>query len=36
MYRELILWRNPNGTAPIFALMARVQKESVNDPDFNG
>ena len=34
-FRELILFRNPNGTAPIFALMARVQKESVNDPDFS-
>ncbi len=34
-FREMILWRNPNGTAPIFALMARVQKESVNDPEFS-
>lgn len=34
-FRELILFRNPNGTAPITALMARVQKESVNDPEFN-
>ncbi len=34
-FRELILWRAPNGTAPIFALMARVQKESVNDPEFS-
>ena len=34
-FRELILFRNPNGTAPIFALMARVQKESVNDPEFS-
>lgn len=34
-FREMILWRNPNGTAPIFALMSRVQKESVNDPEFS-
>lgn len=34
-FREMILWRNPNGTSPIFALMARVQKESVNDPEFS-
>ncbi len=34
-FREMILWRNPNGTAPIFALMARVQKESTNDPEFS-
>jgi len=34
-FREYILWRSPNGTAPIFALMSRVQKESVNDPEFS-
>ena len=34
-FRELILWRNPNGSAPIFALMSRVQKESVDDPEFS-
>lgn len=33
-FRELILFRNPNGAAPIFALTARVQKESVDDPEF--
>ena len=33
-FREFILFRNPNGTAPMFALMARVQKESTNDPEF--
>ena len=33
-FRELILYRNPTGSAPIFALMARVQKESVDDPEF--
>lgn len=34
-FREFILFRNPNGTAPIFALMARVQKESTDDPEFS-
>ena len=34
-FRDLILFRNPNGTAPIFALMARVQKESTNDAEFS-
>ena len=34
-FREFILYRNPNGTAPIFALMARVQKESTDDSEFN-
>ena len=34
-FRELILFRNPNGSAPIFALMARVQKESTDDPEFS-
>lgn len=33
-FRELILFRNPNGTAPIFALMAKVQKDSTDDPEF--
>ncbi len=34
-FREFILRRNPNGTAPMFALMARVGKEAVNDPEFS-
>lgn len=34
-FREMILWRNPNGTAPMFAFMARVQKESTDDPEFS-
>lgn len=33
-FREMILFRNPNGTAPIFALMAKVRKESTDDPEF--
>lgn len=34
-FRELILFRNPNGTAPIFALMARVAKATTDDPEFS-
>ena len=34
-FREYILWRNPNGNAPIFGLMAKVKKEAVNDPEFS-
>ena len=33
-FRELILFRNPNGTAPFFALTAKMAEESVNDPEF--
>ncbi len=33
-FREMILWLNPNGTAPIFALSAKAAKESVDDPEF--
>lgn len=34
-FREMILFRNPNGMSPIFALMAKVQKESTDDPEFS-
>lgn len=34
-FREMILWRNPNGSAPLTALMARMKSESVDDPEFN-
>lgn len=34
-FREMIMWRNPNGTTPIHGLMARVQTESVDDPEFS-
>ncbi len=34
-FREFIMWRSPNGSAPMFALMSRVQKESVDDPEFS-
>lgn len=33
-FREMILFRNPNGTAPLFALMAKMAEESVDDPEF--
>lgn len=33
-FRELILFRNPNGTAPIFALMAKARKKTTDDPEF--
>lgn len=33
-FREYILWRNPNGSAPLYALMAKMADESVNDPEF--
>jgi len=33
-FRELILWRNPNGQAPLTALMAKMRKETTNDPEF--
>jgi len=34
-FRELILFRNPNGSAPLFALSARIASESVDDPEFS-
>lgn len=34
-FRELILFRNPNGSSPLFALMARMASESVDDPEFS-
>lgn len=34
-FRELILWRNPNGMTPIFALSAKIAKESTDDPEFS-
>lgn len=33
-FREMILKRNPNGTAPLTALLAKMKKESVDDPEF--
>lgn len=34
-FREYILWRSPNGTAPLTALMSKMQKQSCTDPEFN-
>lgn len=34
-FRELILFRNPNGSAPLFALSARIATESIDDPEFS-
>lgn len=33
-FREMILFRNPNGSAPLTALMARLKTESTDDPEF--
>lgn len=33
-FRESILWRSPNGQAPLTALMSKMKSESVNDPEF--
>ena len=33
-FREGILWANPNGRAPLFALMSRVGEKSTDDPEF--
>lgn len=32
-FRELILWSNPNGRAPLFALMARMASQKTDDPE---
>lgn len=34
-FREMILWRRPNGKAPMNALLAKAGSESVNDPQFS-
>lgn len=34
-FRELILWRNPNGSAPLTALLSKMKSESVDDPEFS-
>lgn len=33
-FREMILWRDPNGVAPMTALMSKMSSESVDDPEF--
>lgn len=34
-FREMILWRNPNGSAPLTALLGKMKTEKVDDPEFN-
>lgn len=34
-FREYILWRNPNGGAPLTAFMSKMKSEGVDDPQFN-
>jgi len=33
-FREMILWRNPNGSAPLTALMSKMRSESTDDPEY--
>lgn len=33
-FREYIMWRNPNGDTPLFALMSKARTESTDDPEF--
>ena len=34
-FREMILWRDPNGSAPLTALMSKMKKETVDDPEYS-
>ncbi len=34
-FREYIMWRNPNGTTPLLALMSKVRTETTDDPEFS-
>ena len=34
-FREMILWRSPNGTAPLTALLGKMKSEKTDDPEFN-
>lgn len=34
-WREMILYRYPNGTAPLTAIMSKMGSEAVTDPEFN-
>lgn len=34
-FREMIQWRNPAGSAPIFGLTSKAGKKTVNDPEFS-
>ena len=33
-FREMILWRNPNGQTPLTALLSKMKTESTSDPEF--
>lgn len=33
-FREMILWRSPNGQAPLTALLSKMRSESTTDPEF--
>lgn len=33
-FREMILWRNPSGMAPLTALLSKMKSESTDDPEF--
>lgn len=34
-FREYILWRDPNGMAPLTALLSKMGSESTDDPEFS-
>lgn len=34
-FREYILWRRPNGQAPLTALLSKMRSQSVDDPEFS-
>ncbi len=34
-FREMILWREPNGSAPLTALLSKMKSESTDDPEFS-
>ena|SRR3990167_5483722 len=33
-FREYILWRRPNGSAPLTALLSKMKSEKVDDPEY--
>jgi len=34
-FREMILWRQPNGQAPLTALLSKAKSEKTDDPEFS-
>lgn len=34
-FREMILWRDPNGMTPLTALMSKMKTDAVDDPEFS-